>query len=112
MPVKFGPQIAMNESSSVQLARHQIVNGGMNWQLGRDGNRCRARYGNCRHYYQGYYYQTPWWTLPLIIGNTIANGNHGRSLVQRCLSRYRSNNTRTDMWLGNSGNHYRCNSPY
>lgn len=84
------------------------MNGGMYWQFGRDGNRCRTRYGNCRHYYKGYYYQTPWWTLPLIIGSTIANGNHVRSHVQWCLSRYRSYNPRTDMWLGNSGNRYRA----
>jgi hypothetical protein len=25
------------------------------------GNRCRYRLGNCRHYYQGFYYQNPWW---------------------------------------------------
>jgi hypothetical protein len=25
------------------------------------GNRCRYRLGNCSHYYQGFYYQNPWW---------------------------------------------------
>ena len=27
---------------------------------------------NCRHFHNGYYYETPWWTLPLIIGGSIA----------------------------------------
>ncbi len=112
MPLTSGPQIDLNQSGSVQLANHQIMNGGMYWNSGRDGNRCRTRYGNCRHYYQGYYYQTPWWTLPFIIGSSIANSNHGGSHVQWCLSRYRSYNPRTDLWLGNSGRHYHCNSPY
>ncbi len=112
MPVTTGPQTMSTQILPVQYMQNHMMNGGVYWQSGRDGNRCRTRYGNCRHYYQGYYYQTPWWTLPLIIGNTIANGNHGRPHVQWCLSRYRSYNPRTDLWLGNSGRHYRCNSPY
>jgi hypothetical protein len=112
MPVTTGPQTMSTQIVPAQYIQNHMINGGVYWQSGRDGNRCRTRYGNCRHYYQGYYYQTPWWTLPLIIGNTIANGNHGRSHVQWCLSRYRSYNPRTDLWLGNSGRHYRCNSPY
>ncbi len=112
MPLTSAPETISNESGSVHLANHQLMNGGMYWQFGRDGNRCLTRYGRCRHYHQGYYYETPWWTLPLIIGSTIANGNHGRSHVQWCLSRYRSYNPRTDMWVGSSGRHYRCDSPY
>jgi BA14K-like protein len=112
MPIISAPEFNSNESASIQLADHQMMNGGMYWQFGRDGNRCRNRIGRCRHFHEGYYYETPWWTLPLIIGNTIANGNHGRSHVQWCLSRYRSYNPHTDMWLGNSGRYYRCNSPY
>lgn len=107
MPVGSSAQIATND---IVLAKDGRMN--MNWQSHRDGNRCRTRYGNCRHYYQGYYYETPWWTLPFIIGSTIANGNHGRSHVEWCLSRYRSYNPRTDTWLGNSGRRYRCRGPY
>lgn len=107
MPVGSSAQIATND---IVLAKDGRMN--MNWQSRRDGNRCRTRYGNCRHYYQGYYYETPWWTLPFIIGSTIANGNHGRSHVEWCLSRYRSYNPRTDTWLGNSGRRYRCRGPY
>jgi BA14K-like protein len=84
----------------------------LQWQIGRDGNRCRSRYRNCNHYYQGYYYETPWWTIPLIIGNQALRQNGGNAHVQWCMSRYRSYNPRTDLWLGNSGRRYRCNSPY
>ena len=48
-----------------------------NWEERRDGRRCSRREGNCRHFYNGYYYETPWWTLPLIIGGTIANDGYG-----------------------------------
>ncbi len=81
------------------------------WQPQRDGYRCRTQYGNCRHYYQGYYYQNPWWTLPLIVGGAIA-GQNGGSHVARCLARYRSYNSRTDTWVGNNGVRYRCRIGY
>jgi hypothetical protein len=48
-----------------------------NWESRRDGRRCSRREGNCRHFHEGYYYETPWWTLPLIIGGSIANDNYG-----------------------------------
>jgi hypothetical protein len=48
-----------------------------NWEARRDGRRCSRREGNCRHFYNGYYYETPWWTLPLIIGGSIAHDNYG-----------------------------------
>lgn len=47
------------------------------WEARRDGRRCSRREGNCRHFHGGYYYETPWWTLPLIIGGTIAHDNYG-----------------------------------
>jgi hypothetical protein len=47
------------------------------WESRRDGRRCSRREGNCRHFYNGYYYETPWWTLPLIIGGGIATDNYG-----------------------------------
>ncbi len=112
MPITSTPELNSNASGPIQLVDYRMMKSGRHWQIGRDGNRCLYRFGNCRHFYQGYYYETPWWTLPFIIGNTIANGNNGRSHVQWCLSRYRSYNPRTDMWLGNSGRYYRCNSPY
>ena len=36
------------------------------WNYRRDGRRCSKSYGDCRHYHRGHYYETPWWTLPLI----------------------------------------------
>ena len=42
------------------------------WNRNRDGRRCSERFDNCRHFHNGYYYETPWWTLPLIIGGGIA----------------------------------------
>jgi len=47
------------------------------WDARRDGRRCSRRLGNCRHFHDGYYYETPWWTLPLIIGGIAANSHDG-----------------------------------
>ena len=47
------------------------------WEWKRDGRRCSRRGERCRHFHDGYYYETPWWTLPLIIGGSIAHDNYG-----------------------------------
>jgi len=88
------------------------------WERNRDGNRCSRRNGNCRHFHRGYYYETPWWTVPLIIGGGIAannyydDGDYGSSHVEWCLDRYRSYNPRNNTWVSYSGNVNQCNSPY
>ena len=95
------------------------------WNSRRDGRRCSERFGNCRHFHNGYYYETPWWTLPLIIGGGIAannvyddyddgydGGGYGSRHVEWCLDRYRSYNPRTNTWVSYSGNVNQCNSPY
>ena len=103
MPPIQIPQIQSNSGDLVmaQFVQNNNMRGRMDWQMQRDGNRCRTRFGNCQHYHQGYYYQTPWWTLPLIIGS-VAASNGGSSHIQWCRSHYRSYNAQTDMWLGNS----------
>ncbi len=88
------------------------------WDRKRDGKRCHSRFGNCRHYYRGYYYETPWWTLPLIIGGSIAAQNsydgdgYGSRHVEWCLDRYRSYDPRTNTWVAYSGRVNQCDSPY
>ncbi len=87
------------------------------WDRRRHGDRCLRRLGGCRHYYRGYYYETPWWTLPLIGGSIILNsGNYnrgsGNAHVRWCRDRYRSYNVRTNTWVSYSGQVRQCNSPY
>lgn len=38
------------------------------WDQKTHGERCLYRIGACRHFHDGYYYETPWWGLPLAIG--------------------------------------------
>jgi len=82
------------------------------------GDRYRNRYGNYRHYHNGYYYASPWWllTAPLVAGAVIAprayDNDYGDGHVQWCLNRYRSYNPNTDSFLGYDGRYHRCNSPY
>ena len=89
------------------------------WMRDRDGDRCSRRNDRCRHYHRGHYYETPWWTLPLIIGGSIAannyyddDGDYGNQHVEWCLDRYRSYDPRTNTWVSYSGNVNQCNSPY
>jgi hypothetical protein len=84
------------------------MQGNRRWSRSQYGQRCQAAYGKCRHFYRGYYYETPWWTLPLIVGGAIASQNHGQSHVQWCLSRYRSYDPRTNTYLGNDGLRHIC----
>jgi hypothetical protein len=59
----------------------QVAQGKMrsNWEERRDGRRCSRREGDCRHFHDGFYYATPWWTLPLIIGGNVGYDNaYGR----------------------------------
>ena len=89
----------------------------MKWDRHRDGIRCTARNNNCRHFYRGYWYATPWWTLPLV-GSTIVvrpgvSGNGGYSRhVEWCMDHYRSYNVRTNTWVAYSGEVRECVSPY
>ena len=95
------------------------------------GKRCSYYNDNCRHYYRGGYYQTPWWTLPVIIGGGIAANNyygsnyyddgsydHGYDSgmssrhVRYCLNKYRSYNPRNNTWVAYSGQVRKCYSPY
>jgi hypothetical protein len=88
-----------------------------------DGPRCLRRYGNCTHYYRGYYYSSPWWTLPLIGGTLFlgsryydggyySGGGYGSRHVRWCYNHYRSYNARTNTWISYSGNVRQCRSPY
>ena len=33
------------------------------WDRNLHGNRCRVAYGNCNRFYNGYFYENPWWTM-------------------------------------------------
>jgi len=85
------------------------------WDRNRDGDRCRSRSDRCRHYRNGYWYSTPWWTLPIIGGSIILNSQN-RSLNSRhvawCEDRYRSYNRNNNTWVAYSGSVNQCNSPY
>jgi hypothetical protein len=91
------------------------------WEERRDGRRCSRREGHCRHFHDGFYYETPWWTLPLIVGGSLAANNYnddyddedyGSSHVEWCLDHYRSYNPRTNTWVSYSGEVRECRSPY
>ncbi len=67
-------QINTVSDGIIKVSDHRMRS---NWEYRRDGRRCSRREGNCRHFHDGFYYETPWWTLPLIIGGSIATDNYG-----------------------------------
>jgi hypothetical protein len=99
------------------------------WDRERQGSRCEYRRGECRHFYRGYYYETPWWTLPFAVGENIGsnryyddeedyydddydNGGWDNSHIEWCLNRYRSYNPRNNTWVSYSGRVRECISPF
>ncbi len=99
------------------------------WDRKRHGSRCEYRRGECRHFHRGFYYETPWWTLPFATDDTIGSrryyegdedyfddegdeGGGSTSHIEWCLKRYRSYNPRNNTWLSYSGRVRECISPF
>ena len=67
----FSP-LASGQENSISNGIIQVAQGKKDrrmrseWEYRRDGRRCSRRSDNCRHFHDGHYYETPWWTLPLI----------------------------------------------
>ena len=98
-----------------------------NWVYNRHrhGPRCLSRFGNCRHFYRGYYYYSPFWTLPyagvaVIAGSSYGyryndnydDGGYSSRHVAWCRDRYRSYDVSSNTWVSYSGEIRQCKSPY
>ena len=85
------------------------------WNRHRHGDRRRYRSGRYRHYHGGYWYDNPWWILPML-GAGIALGSrdryYGGDHVAWCEDRYNSYNPRNNTWRSYSGRVHQCISPY
>ncbi|MBC8037833.1 MAG: BA14K family protein [Rhizobiales bacterium] len=84
------------------------------WDRKRHGDRFRNRRSNYRHYYDGYYYSSPWWTLtvPLSVYDDDDDYEWGDDHVQWCSERYRSYNLDDNTWVAFSGQVRECESPF
>lgn len=86
------------------------------WDRRRHGNRYHRRSNRYRHYYGGYWYENPWWILPMIGAGIALNhrnyDGYGNRHVEWCMNRYRSYNVRTNTWVSYSGHVRQCRSPY
>jgi hypothetical protein len=79
------------------------------------GPHCRNWSNSCRFYYNGWYYNSPWWTVPVIGAGVVAltNGNgSGNRHKAWCENRYKSYNAKTNTYVSSSGKRKQCNSPY
>lgn len=113
MPNQLGAvEAAEGDNGLLQQVNHRV---NRRWDRALHGDRYRYRRDRHRHYYNGYYYATPWWlfTAPLVIGGTYATRrNWGDRHIQWCLDRYRSYNPRYNTWVSRSGEVRQCYSPY
>lgn len=92
------------------------------------GDRFRYPYRKWRYYYNGYYYQRPYWNFVIPFGYGYGPGVYyyddydydydysprylSNRHVRWCLNRYRSYNPRTNTWIAYSGAVRQCISPY
>lgn len=79
------------------------------------GPTCRNWSNSCRFYYNGWYYNSPWWTVPVIGAGVVALTN-GTGQANRhkawCQGRYKSYNPKTNTYVSSNGKLKQCNSPY
>ena len=100
---------SVNSPSDNIVEAQYMPNRSQNRSMQNRGPRCMTRTLNCRNYYRGYYYQTPWWTLPLIIGGAVTSHNgYGQGHARWCRSNYRSYDLRSNTYLGRDGNRHVC----
>jgi hypothetical protein len=75
----------------------------------RHGPRYRFRRHGYTHYYDGYWYRRPFFSLTIPFGGAVARGG---SHVEWCDDRYRSYDVRRDAFKGYDGLWHRCVSPF
>jgi hypothetical protein len=104
---------AKADVSMAELVQHRADRRKWRYERHRHGKRYHRRFGNYRHYHDGWWYSRPFWRIPGFgLGITIDPGNRSNAHVAWCEDRYRSYNPRTDMYLGYDGDYHYCNSPY
>ena len=83
------------------------------WNYNYHGPRCRSWSNSCRFYYGGWYYNSPWWTVPVIGAGAVALANGAGSRHRAwCAGRYKTYNAQTNTYVSSSGKLKQCNSPY
>lgn len=84
------------------------------WRRGRDGNRFRSRRGRYSHFYDGYYYASPWWEDDYYDDgyDEPDYGRGGGRHEEWCADRYKSYKPRTNTWTDYDLNTRECISPY
>ncbi|MGE0211139.1 MAG: BA14K family protein [Parvibaculaceae bacterium] len=113
LPVPAIPAIAQPGVDGGHVEQVQYRRDQRRWDRHRHGSRYRHHRPGWGHYHGGYWYRTPWWTLPLVVPPVIAPGPvYGGGHVAWCRSQYRSYDVRSNTYMGYDGYRHRCVSPY
>ncbi len=82
------------------------------WDRKRHGDRFSYRRDNYIHFYDGYYYREPWWTVTVPLAVYDDDDDWSEDHVQYCSERYRSYNPNDNTWVSYSGEVRECESPF
>jgi hypothetical protein len=78
---------------------------------GRRHKRFRHKHGRFIHFFNGWWYDDPWWTYDTAYVGVYAGG-YGDAHVQWCINHYRSYNPGNNTFVSFSGEIRECVSPY
>jgi hypothetical protein len=73
------------QSSSREMKKDgkEAMANGRRMDRDRHGERMRHREGRFRHYHEGYYYATPWWTTGIVVDGGSIGCRDGARIVSR-----------------------------
>ena len=119
VPAQGGVQQSSGSPLLTEVAHRNVMHKRMprwvSYDRNRHGPRCTRYNNNCRYRYNGFYYSSQWWMLP-VVGATViigsANHHYGSDHVAWCEDHYRSYNVRTNTWISYSGDVRQCVSPF
>jgi hypothetical protein len=76
-----------DEQASREMKREGKREGKVVWDRDRHGERSRRREGRFRHFHDGFYYATPWWTTGIVVDGGIGCREGARIVSRRGFNR-------------------------
>lgn len=110
LPLPSAPIIQSDIDNSLVLPIHRRAY--PHYHADRHGRRYRRRRRGFGHYYDGWWYATPWWGAAVVPIVPLRPVNRRRAHRRWCRSNYASYDGRTNTFVNRRGRVKRCRSPY